>query len=122
VGTVYGVRDPSFSSTARTIRVFVPRPQLVLRALFFVSVNFIFVSVVLSNRHKKYLFLSQLLKMVDTKNESLFCMMVEIISLFFVMVEIISCHHKKSPTCYHKIIFLVVRAGAAVCRSKDLSG
>jgi hypothetical protein len=33
--------------------------------------------------------------MADTKNENLFLVMVEIISLFFMTVEIISRHYKK---------------------------
>jgi hypothetical protein len=53
------------------------------------------VSVVLSNRHKKYSFFCRLLKTADIKNEILFLVTVKIITLFFMTVEIISRHNKK---------------------------
>jgi hypothetical protein len=92
---IHRAHDSSFRSTPS---VGFARPIFCVSKLYFCISR-------IKQSTQKYLFLSQLLKMVDTKNKSLFFMMVEIISIFFVMVEIISCHHKKSPRVTIKSFF-----------------
>jgi hypothetical protein len=56
-------------------------------------------SVVISNRHQKYLFLCRLLKMADTKNKSLFLVTIGITSRYHKKILGVTINHFSSSAC-----------------------